>query len=220
MYIHAISHDLRNPLTVVQGYADLLTERLQGTELDAESRAGLEGIQYGSARMGALISDLLDAARWDGQQLRLEMQPVRLDLFLPALLQRSAPFIGRERLSLELPADLPPVLADEERLERIVLNLLTNAGRYSPPASPIDVRARLEGKEVVISIRDRGRGIVAEDLPRLFDRFFRGRGGGREGVGLGLYITRLLVEAHGGRIWVESEVGQGSTFFFTLAAAR
>ncbi len=205
---------------MVQGYADLLAERLPKTELDAEARAGLEGIQYGSARMGALIGDLVDAARWDGHQLQLEMQPVRLELFLPALLQRSAAFVGRERLTLDLPADLPRVLADEERLERIVLNLLTNAGRYSPPASPIDVRARLEGKEVVISVRDRGRGIAAEDLPRLFDRYFRGRGGGREGVGLGLYITRLLVEAHGGRIWVESEPGRGSTFSFTLAAAR
>ena len=124
------------------------------------------------------------------------------------------------RLLLAIPDDLPPVQVDPARLERILFNLLSNARKYAAPDTPIHFSARRQQHEVVVSITDQGQGIPAEELPHIFDRFYRTtRGRKVEGIGLGLYITRRLVEAHGGRIWVESEVGKGSTFTFTLPIA-
>ena len=125
-----------------------------------------------------------------------------------------------ERITLDIPANLPSVDADVDRLERIILNLLTNALKYSPPASSVLLRAQHHDDTVVVLMTDNGPGIAPEDLPHLFERYYRGKSGPRaEGVGLGLYITKNLVDAHGGRIWVESEVGKGSTFAFTLPLA-
>ena len=114
------------------------------------------------------------------------------------------------------------VWADPARLERILTNLWSNALKYSAPGSPVTVTAARRNAEVVTSVTDRGRGIPPEDVPRLFQRYFRTERAkeAREGLGLGLYITRRLVEAHGGRIWVESEVGRGSTFSFSLPVAE
>jgi signal transduction histidine kinase len=128
--------------------------------------------------------------------------------------------LAPERLTIEIPADLPPVLVDPDLLERILLNLLTNAMKYSPPESPVTLAASRTGGEVLISVTDRGAGIAAADQPRLFERFYRPQGFRRaDSVGLGLYITRMLVEAQGGRIRVESEPGKGSTFSFSLPVA-
>ena len=118
---------------------------------------------------------------------------------------------------MEVPDDLPPVFADYARLERIVINLLTNALKYSSPETPVIIRAQQQGAMVGVSITDHGRGITPEDISHLFEQFYRAkREHGTEGIGLGLYITKRLVEAHGGHIRVESEVGKGSTFSFTL----
>ena len=123
-------------------------------------------------------------------------------------------------MHLDLPADLPPMLADPDRLETILLNLLQNAQKFSAPDSPIQVTAHAQDGTVMVSITDQGIGIAPEDLPRIFDRFYRVEHIRKaEGTGLGLYITKRLVEAHGGQIWVESEVGKGSTFSFTLPVA-
>ncbi len=125
-----------------------------------------------------------------------------------------------ERIRVEIPADLPPVDADPNRLERILLNLFINSLKYGKPGTEVVVRARRTGREMEISVIDRGVGIAPEDLPHVFERFFRARGARKtEGLGMGLYITRLLIEAHGARIWAESEPGKGSTFSFTLPLA-
>ena len=121
------------------------------------------------------------------------------------------------RIQEEIPADLPPVCADYARLERILINLLSNALKYSDPGTPVRLRAWQQDGQVVVAVSDQGRGIAPEEIPHLFERFYRTAGARKaEGIGLGLYITRILVEAHGGRIWVESEVGKGSTFSFSL----
>jgi two-component system phosphate regulon sensor histidine kinase PhoR len=112
-------------------------------------------------------------------------------------------------------------MADPSRLERILTNLISNALKYSPPEAEVVVRAERVDSCLQVSVVDRGIGIAPEDLPHLFERFYRTRGSRKaEGLGLGLYITRMLVEAHGGRIWAESELGKGSTFSFTLPLAR
>jgi signal transduction histidine kinase len=147
----------------------------------------------------------------------LNREAIDLHAYLPEFLQRSATAIDTTRIRLEVAADVPAVNADYNRLERIILNLLTNALKYSDPGTPVQLRAQRTDHVVEISVTDQGQGITPEDLPHIFERFYRAAGRRKaEGIGLGLYISKLLVEAHGGRIWAESAVGKGSTFSFTL----
>lgn len=148
------------------------------------------------------------------------MQPVDLGLFVTDLLGRAREAMDVARIKVDTPEGLPQVSSDPARLERILMNLISNALKYSPAETAVLLRAEQTASEVTVSIVDRGVGIASEDLPHIFERFYRPRAGRRaEGLGLGLYITKMLVEAHGGRIWVESELGRGSTFCFTLPAA-
>ena len=125
------------------------------------------------------------------------------------------------RVQVEIPPDLPPVSTDAARLERIFTNLLSNSLKYSEPATPVLMRARRQDDIVEFSVTDQGQGIYSDDLPHLFERFYRAKSDRKaEGIGLGLYISRVLVEAHGGHIWVESEVGKGSTFTFSLPIVK
>jgi len=180
----------------------------------------IEAILLGTHQMNVMIADLVDAARQESRQLHLRLAPVDLRLFLPDLLRRSKAVLDVERITLDLPAVLPEVLADIDRLERIFLNLLSNALKYSSPGTRVRVTARPTDGEVAISVADIGPGIAPEDLPYLFERFYRGKGVRKtEGLGLGLFITKMLVEAHGGHIRAESEPGKGSTFEFTLPTA-
>jgi len=150
----------------------------------------------------------------------LALQPVKLPAFIADILERMRTIMEVERILVELPPDLPPVSADYNRLERILLNLLSNALKYSAPGTPVLVRARSTEGMVEVSVADRGVGIAPDDLPYIFERFYRAEEARKtEGVGLGLYITRQLVEAHGGRIRVESRPGVGSTFYFMLPIA-
>ncbi len=217
IYVHSISHDLRTPLTVVHGHAELLKDVC--TEEQALHHA--EAILKGAERMEGMIQNLVEAARLEGNQITLQREAIALETFLPAFLERSAMAFDTSRILLDVPPALPPVYADPARLERILANLLTNALKYSPPESPVKLEAQAQEDEVLLSVRDQGEGISPDDLPHIFRRFHRPRGGrAAGGVGLGLYITRSLVEAHGGHIRVESEAGHGSLFTFALPAVR
>ncbi len=217
--LRAVSHDLRNPLTGVLGQAQLLERRLAKADMPRELR-NAEAIATAARSMNTMIQDLVDAARSEAGQIRLERRPVDMRAFALDLKQRQAAALETARIDVEVPADLPPVSADPTRLERILTNLWSNALKYSAPGTPVTVTAQQEDGQLITSVTDRGPGIAPEDLPRLFQRYGRVAGREqREGVGLGLYITRLLVEAHGGRIWVQSQVGVGSTFSFSLPVA-
>ncbi|MHB9024506.1 MAG: PAS domain-containing sensor histidine kinase [Armatimonadota bacterium] len=217
VYLHTISHDLRSPLSIIQGHAQLLKSGLIDEPTTQQSIAA---ILRGTQRMNVMIQDLVESARLEGGQLQLAKQDVQLSAYLHDLLQRMSTDSASARIRLELPAELPPVAADNDRLERILVNLLSNALKYSAPDTPVLLRAQQQETTAVISVINQGQGIDPEDLPYLFDRFYRAKGERHaDGIGLGLYITRLLVEAHGGRIWVESERGKGSTFSFTLPLA-
>jgi len=219
--IHTISHDLRAPLSVIRGHGDLLKETLEAEHAQGEKLESVNAILRGASRMNVMIQDLVDAARLEGGKLQLNRQLVNLGAYLRELLQRSAAAMEVDRIQLEIPSNLPPVAADYDRLERIMTNLLSNALKYSAPGTPVWVRARQECDDVVVSVTDQGAGIDPRDLPHIFERFYRVKGERKtESVGLGLYITRMLVEAHGGHIRVESEVGKGSTFTFTLPVAE
>ena len=220
LYIHTISHDLRLPLTVIKGHAFLLAEGLEGKG-EQVLQTSLGEIQKAIGRMTRMIEDLVESARLEGGDVPLQRQACALDAVLMGLSQYPDAEAAGRRLHLEVPAGLPAVWADPERLERILMNLVSNALKYSPAESKVTIRARRGEKGVEISVSDAGPGITPADQIHIFERFYRPAGRRRsDSVGLGLYITRMLVEAHGGRIWVESEPGIGSTFFFTLPFAR
>jgi len=220
-YTHSISHDLRAPLTTIQGHAQLLQRALENAGSESRLQRSVDAIANAARRMNAMIQDLVDSARLEAGQLKMNRWSQDLHSFVLELRERLGGLVEAERIRAEVPDDLPHVSADPDRLERILMNLLSNALKYSSPDSEVLIKAERIGQEVLISVIDRGVGIAAEDLPHIFERFYTAKSGRRkaEGLGLGLYITRMLVEAHGGRIWVNSDLGKGSTFSFTLPMA-
>jgi len=166
--------------------------------------------------MSNMIADLVDSTRLESGQMVLKTTCLDLEWFIRDYLLRMQGVMEIERIQISGGRSLPPVIADLDRLERIIANFISNALKYSPKGTAVEVSFRAEGEWMVVAIRDQGKGIKASDLPHVFDRFFRVRSLGEEGIGLGLYIAKNLVEAHGGKVWVESTPGIGSTFFFTL----
>lgn len=220
--LHTVSHDLRIPLTVILGRAQLLLRMLDEDQIGHRERTSAEAIVDSARRMNIMIQDLVDMARAESGQLRLSIQPVDLDAFVRGLKGHLAGVLPTERLSIHSAGGLPRVLADPARLERILVNLITNALKYSTPGTEVTIDLVYRDGEVVTSVVDRGPGIPEAELHLLFQRYRRARAAAKEaeGLGLGLYITRQLVEAHGGRIWVQSELGVGSSFSFALPAER
>jgi PAS domain S-box-containing protein len=218
--LHIVSHDLRTPLAVIHGHMELLEDALRRRGIDGEFTMSTSTINRNVKRMNTMIQDLVEMARLEGQQFTLTLEDVTLQTYVPDLLTRVRHVLPVQRVEMEIPPDLSSARADYSRLERVLLNLLTNAFKYSTPDTPVRLQASRHGDEIVIAVTDQGRGIDPKDLPHLFERFYRADSERKaEGIGLGLYITKLLIEVHGGRIWVESAVGKGSTFSFTLPVA-
>lgn len=219
-FIRILSHDLRNPIQVVQGNAELLLRELGKPEFADRGRRRAEAIIDGARTMDTIIQDLVDQVRIASGDVRIDRWPLPLEGFVSNLLLRAQPSIDVGRVKAEIPANLPPTRANDVRLEQILLNLVTNALKYSPPDTPITITANEIGGLVEVSVADCGPGIAPEDLPHVFDRFYRAKGARKtDGLGLGLFIAKMLVEAHGGHIWVDSEVDRGSTFRFTMPLA-
>jgi PAS domain S-box-containing protein len=217
-FIRMVSHDLRNPMQVLRAQAEIL-QRFAG-QPDAV-RQSAATVRMSVQRMNALLQDLVDSVQSEDGQPYLERQPVALGPFLADLLERSQEVLEARRVKADIPNDVPPVLADPNRLDRIVTNLISNALKYSAPGTEVRVDAATTAEGVQVSVKDSGAGIAPDDLPHVFERYFRARSPRTpEGLGLGLYITRMLVVAHGGSIRVESTPGEGSTFYFTLPPAQ
>ena len=218
-FVRTISHDLRQPLTPIIGQAQLLEARLAavGQQRDVHS---VQVIVKSAKRMNVMISDLVESVRLEAGRLELRREPTDLFRLVVDIVGRLGTEAERQRIRVERLGSVPAVAVDPERMERAIVNLITNALKYSPPASPVVVRLNAHNGEAVVAVIDRGVGIPAADLPHLFTRFYRSPAAKRsEGLGLGLYIARLIVEAHNGRISVESTPGVGSTFSFTLPVA-
>ena len=218
-FLSMVSHELRSPLTSVLGYAQLLQrEALKGKPpQDLESRLAV--IVDQAKRMNALVEDLLEASRAEVGRLSMKKQAIDLPAIIRSTVGQMATLAPHHRFRLELPEGVPPLRADPGRIEQVLRNLLSNATKFSPSGSQVTVRLAVEEGRVVVSVTDQGVGISKEDMASLFLPFHRVRqAGGREvkGVGLGLYISRSIVEAHGGAMWVESQLGKGSTFYFSL----
>lgn len=215
-----VAHDLRNPLSTILMLASLLKRRERAPESAAQRTA--EAIERASSRMNRLIQDLLDVARMDAGHLSVEPERVQVRQVIADCLESEKALLASGALDVELEVapDVPDVWADRSRLCQIVENLIGNAAKFTGPGGRITVGATREDRKVVFWIEDTGAGIVAEHIPHLFDRFWQAdRADVRRGAGLGLFIVKGLVEAHGGRIWVESTPGDGTTVFFTLPQA-
>ena len=207
-----VAHDLRSPLNAIVVGAQLLQR--QG------SSRKLETILSSSRRMNRLIEDLLDVARMEAGTLSLSLTPQPTESLLREAVEAAHPLAGEVHLLLEEPAALPPVLADRDRLLQVFSNLLGNALKFTPRGGQVRVGARAQGEHVYFYVRDTGPGLKEEALAHIFDRFWQLDSKDRRGAGLGLSIVKGLVEAHGGRLRVESEPGHGSTFSFTVPVAR
>lgn len=221
LLLHLVSHDLRSPLAVISGYASLISDTIAEVGEHEILSSSLSAIQRGVKRMVVMIEDLTEIARIDGGQLQLRCEPIEIASFLQDFLQRPTSTLEVSRVQLDSGTESCTALADVDRLDRIITNLLSNALKYSQASTPILIRLSARPGEVVVSITDQGCGISPDDIPHLFKRFYRASNTRQaEGIGLGLYITKVMVEAHNGCIWVVSEVGQGSTFFFSLPVAQ
>jgi signal transduction histidine kinase len=225
-FLSLVSHELRSPLNTLNGYLDLLLEGIAG-ELNEQQREFVQRARAGSEHLYSLLEDLLLIARADAGQLRLNRTAHSLEELVNAAREELELAIMDAGVTLEiaLPANLPELFVDATRIQQVLRNLLSNALRFTPAGGRVTidahaVPARQEGERerVEVSVRDSGCGIAPEYLERVFERFFQAprAEGGRGGQGLGLAVVKTIVEAHGGRVWVESTPGEGSTFLFTL----
>jgi signal transduction histidine kinase len=212
-----VAHDLRNPLGTVLGQTSLL--RRHAAEADP-SRKRADSIERAARRMNRLIQDLLDVTRMEGGRLAIEQARVPPRQIVSESLETQKLLAQSASLSLkpDLQDNLPDVWADRDRLLQILENLVGNAIKFTNAGGRIVVGAASRGRDVIFWVKDTGSGMAADDLPHVFDRFWQAKETASRGTGLGLPIAKGLVEAHGGRIWVESALGRGTTFFFTIPA--
>lgn len=215
----AVSHDLRNPLGAILLSAESLLRRLP--EGDERDRRKAEVIQRAASNMDRMIEDLLDVDRLEGGRLVVERKPLEVRPLLGEAIGQLRPHAERSSITLTCfaPDGLPPVLADKGRLLQILSNLVGNAVKFTPEGGAIAVSVAPTEGAVCFRIEDTGKGIPADQLPHIFDRHWQASRTDRRGLGLGLSIVKGLVEAHGGRIGVESVPGRGSTFHFTIPVA-
>lgn len=216
-YVGLISHDLRSPLSTI-GYSASVLKLLLERAGVAQGAPQLDAILRNTQRITAMIDDLLETTRLESGQMKLH--PSRFDLGQVAgtvAMQLGTTASRPMRCEASGPAQ---VVADAGRIERVLENLIGNAIRYSPPEAPVSVHVVSNNLEAIVTVEDRGAGIPADELPKLFQRFYRAAGNSKpNSLGLGLYNSRLIIEQHGGRIWVESSPGSGSSFRFALPVA-
>jgi PAS domain S-box-containing protein len=214
-----VSHDLHTPLTAIKGSLEVLLHEVVGVELSRE----LLGIaQKNADRLFRMVSDILDLARIEAGRFRRRRESFDVVTLLRGTIDRLRQMAQEREIAVTLtaPDDLTAVSGDTLRMEQVFTNLLGNAIKFTPHGGEIDVTVKDTGPELLVEVRDSGVGIPKEHLDRIFDRFYRvpmPTGSEVEGTGLGLSICKAVVEEHGGRIWVESQVGRGSAFFVTIA---
>lgn len=218
-FISVVSHELKTPVAIIKGYSETL--RRPGARRDpAVVDDMLADITQEADRLARLVDDLLDASRLQAGGLPFrDVDEVDLKYLAERVLERFRSRTTKHSLLLEFPDDFPPVLGDVQRLEQVLDNLVSNAIKYSPRGGQVMIRGRATPAEIVVSVSDQGVGIPLDEQERIFDRFHRVEGPETRavaGTGLGLYLTRAIVDAHGGRCWVKSAPGRGSTFFFAL----
>ncbi len=223
-FLALTTHDLRSPLTVISGVISFFTSGRLG-ELSPEQQNMVAMMERNTQSLIELVNDLLDASKLESGTMRLDVTSIDLRGLLDELREAMEPLAREKEILLQekLAPELPPIEADRTKLRRILVNLLSNALKFTPKGGRVEVSAELEGERVRLTVADTGVGIAPEDVERLFDKYEQARSRatrGEKGTGLGLYITRQLVELHGSEIQVKSELGRGSVFSFTLPVGQ
>ncbi|MEA3346122.1 MAG: ATP-binding protein [Chloroflexota bacterium] len=217
-FISIISHELKTPVSLIKGYAGTL--RRKDAHWDEETlKQSLAVIEEESDRLNELIDNLLEVSRLQGGGLELNKGEMRLDRLSENVVEKFRPQTNRHLLTADFPPDFPTIRADYDRMEQVLNNLISNAIKYSPQGGSVQVQGWEEGEWIYVAVSDEGIGISKQEQEHIFDRFYRAEGAmtsKTEGAGLGLYLVRAIIKAHGGKIWVESEKGHGATFIFAL----
>jgi PAS domain S-box-containing protein len=215
--ISTVSHELRSPLTSVKGYTSLLLNRWERLA-DEQKLMMLEQVHHDADRVTRLVTELLDISRLESGKLVLRRQMVDLRELVGVVIEKVRMMEPEVHADVDFAAGFPRVYADPDKIEQVLTNLVENAAKYADPKG-MRVLGDVGEDEVSVAVVDQGEGIPQSDLPRVFTKFYRRAETRPTGSGLGLWISRGLVEAHGGRLVVESQVGEGSTFRFTLPTA-
>jgi PAS domain S-box-containing protein len=224
-FISTVSHELRTPMTSIKGYADLLLIGAAGAVNENQQRF-LSVIKSNADRLSILVNDLLDISRIESGRVKLELKPTAVEPLLESVVTLLHSKFEEKQLTVQVvmpSGDVPRVLADRDRVTQVLTNLVSNAYQYTPPGGSITVSAREAGEFVQIDVADTGIGIALENQSKVFERFYRVDDPNVNefpGTGLGLAIVKSLVEMHEGRIWLQSEVGRGTTFSITLRAVK
>jgi signal transduction histidine kinase len=218
-FIDTLSHELKTPLTSIIAAAGLLAEELEAAGDESHQKL-IQNIIHNANILETRLAELMDIVRTGSGRLQLQVEPVDMKSLLQGIGWQISPILqGKEQnLNMNLPASLPIIHGDGQRLEQVVLNLMTNATKFTPKGGNITLRARTQDTGLVIEVQDTGVGISKEAQASLFKPYSRPSADRQHhpGLGLGLALAKQVVELHGGKIWVESEPGKGSTFSFSL----
>lgn len=216
--LRIVSHDLRNPLSTIAMATSLMLEEEIAPDIRTRQ---LQAIKRAGERMNRLVQDLLDVAKLEAGRLALKTQPVNAGMIAAEAEETLGPLAAAKSIQLttDVAPDLPPVEVDPGRVQQVLSNLVGNAVKFTPAGGRIVIRAANADGTVQISVSDTGPGIPPDRLEQVFGRFWQADRTDRRGLGLGLAIAKAIIDAHGGRIWVESDLGKGTTFHFTLPAA-
>ena len=221
-FVAIVAHDLRSPMSIISGFAEVLIDNWAFLE-DERKLSYLERIERTVDRLTALVDDVLEVSRIESGQLSFSNAPLDMETLIRRAVTELLPGNDEQRVRISIAPGVGPAVGDEARIWQVVSNLVSNALKFSPPSSPVEIRVSDTGEEIAVAVRDWGPGIAPDDVAKLFKRFSRVGPGSElqsKGTGLGLYIAKSLVERQGGRIWVDTTLGEGSTFSFTLPRAR
>jgi signal transduction histidine kinase len=216
MFISIVSHELRTPVALIKGYASTL--RRDDAKWDKSTISdSLAVIEEEADRLSKMVDDLLDASRLQAGGLTLNRADVSLSLLAKRVADRLATQSRKHTITTDFPDKFPVILADETRLEQVIVNLVSNALKYAPEGE-IRISGQARPEQVIVCVSDQGPGIEAKDLPHIFDRFYRSTNAVKQtkGAGLGLYLARAIIEAHGGRIWADPKPDSGARICFSL----
>ena len=222
-FVSMLAHELRGPMTTIMGFGQTLKTQWDTVPEDRRTHF-FDIITKEIDRLSRLVSDLLDVSRMEAGSLRYDLVPMPVGDLIDSVLEVHTSLHRDHEIVTEVPDDLPKVMGDKDRVRQVLINLCTNAIRYSPEGTKIKLSAEVSdsGSEVIVSVADQGIGIAPQDIDKVFSKFVMlpKPTWVKKGTGLGLYITKGIVDAHGGRIWIESEAGKGATFRFTLNVAQ
>jgi PAS domain S-box-containing protein len=220
-FISVISHELKTPVALIKGYVGTL--RREDVRWDSKVvQDSLEVIEEEADHLAELIENLLDASRLEAGGLALNATDLSLPRLVERVVERFRTQTDKHEIVVDFQPDFPIILGDEQRLAQVLLNLLSNAVKYSPKGGVVRVLGQVRPEHVVVCVQDQGPGIPPGDVPHIFDRFYRADETARstKGAGLGLYLTRAILEAHGGTIWVDPQYKEGASVCFSLPRAQ